>query len=165
MNSSRPQTRRTAQQDRRGTATVEFALIAPLFLILVLGTWEMGTAVRASNNLTAAVREGGRLASMDFTGSLAPNQTANQKVAQDIRAFLNASGLPGAQAVITITHADGPNAGSTFNLADNNNYLALFRIRATIPFGAVSLFPNRIMSGSVLKAELVTRRGRVSTAS
>src|SRR5690349_3462569 len=107
--------------DRRGTATVEFAVIAPVFLILVLGTWEMGTAVRASNNLTAAVREGGRLASMDFTGSLAPNQTANQKVEQDIRAFLNASGLPGSQATITITYAEGSNAGTTFDLGNKDN--------------------------------------------
>ena len=153
-----------AGNDRRGTATVEFAVIAPIFLILVLGTWEMGTAVRASNNLTAAVREGGRLASMDFTGSLAPNQTANQKVVQDIRAFLNASGLPGSQATITITYADGVDAGSTFDLGDTDNYLGLFKIKATIPFSAISLFPNKIMSGTTLKAELVTRRGRVSTA-
>lgn len=155
---------RIAADDRRGTATVEFAVIAPIFLILVLGTWEMGTAVRASNNLTAAVREGGRLASMDFTGSLAANQTANQKVIQDIKAFLNASGLPGNQATITITHAEGSNAGSTFDLGNTNNYLGMFRIKATIPFSSVSLFPNRIMSGTTLKAELVTRRGRVSTA-
>jgi Flp pilus assembly protein TadG len=153
-----------AANDRRGTATVEFAVIAPIFLLLVLGTWEMGTAVRASNNLTAAVREGGRLASMDFTGSLAVNQTANQKVEQDIRAFLNASGLPGSQATITITFAEGSSAGTTFDLGNTDNYLSLFRIKATIPFSAVSLFPNKIMQGTTLKAELVTRRGRVSTA-
>lgn len=151
--------------DRRGTATVEFAVIAPIFLLLVLGTWEMGTAVRASNNLTAAVREGGRLASMDFTGSLAPNQTPNDKVVQDIRAFLNAAGLPGSAATITITYADGASAGQTFNLSDNSNYLALFKISATIPFSSISLFPNRIMKGSTLKAEMINRRGRVSTAS
>ncbi len=154
----------TPANDRRGTATVEFAVIAPIFLILILGTWEMGTAVKASNNLTAAVREAGRLASMDFTGSLATNQTANQKVIQDIRAFLNASGLPGAQATITITHADGASAGQTFDLQNKNNYLGLFRITATIPFSSVSVFPNKIMKNSVLKAELVNRRGRVSTA-
>ncbi len=164
MRTRRP-TSSACAHDRRGTATVEFAVIAPVFMILVLGTWEMGTAVRASNNLTAAVREGGRLASMDFTGSLAPNQTANQKVEQDIRAFLNASGLPGAQATITITHAEGTSAGQVFDLAQSGNYLSLFKIKATIPFSAVSLFPNRIMQGTLLKAELVTRRGRVSTAS
>lgn len=163
MTSIRPR-QHAAAKDRRGTATVEFAVIAPVFLILVLGTWEMGTAVRASNNLTAAVREGGRLASMDFTGSLAANQTSNQKVEQDIRAFLNASGLPGSQATITITYADGPHVGTTFDLGDSDNYLGLFKIKATIPFSAVSMFPNRIMTGTTLKAELVTRRGRVSTA-
>ena len=149
---------------RRGTATVEFAVIAPIFMLLVMGTWEMGTAVKASNNLTAAVREAGRLASMDFRGSLAVNQTPNQKVEQDIRGFLNASGLPGAQATITITYADGASAGQTFDLADNNNYLALFKLKATIPFSSISMFPNKIMKSSVLKAELVNRRGRVSTA-
>ncbi|QDT52839.1 TadE-like protein [Caulifigura coniformis] len=163
MNTRRPSSS-VATNDRRGTATVEFAVIAPLFLLLVLGTWEMGTAVRASNNLTAAVREGGRLASMDFTGTVASNQTPNQKVEQDIRAFLNASGLPGALATISITHAEGANAGQTFNLANSTNYLALFKIRATIPFSSVSMFPNRIMKGTTLKAELVTRRGRVRSA-
>lgn len=153
----------SASDARRGTATVEFAVIAPIFMLLVMGTWEMGTAVKASNNLTAAVREAGRLASMDYTDSLAVNQTPNQKVEQDIRAFLNASGLPGAQATITITHADGANAGQTFDIADGDNYLGLFKIKATIPFSAISIFPNKIMKNSVLKAELVNRRGRVST--
>lgn len=161
------QVRRTvfadARLDRRGTATVEFAVIAPVFLILVLGTWEMGTAVRASNNLTAAVREAGRLASMDFTGTLAVNQTANQKVEQDIRAFLNAAGMPGGQATITITHADGAYAGQTFDLENGDNYLELFRITATVPFTAVSVFPNKIMQTSQLKAEMINRRGRVSS--
>jgi Flp pilus assembly protein TadG len=150
--------------ERRGSAAVEFAVIVPLFLVLVLGTWEMGTAVRASNNLTAAVREGGRLASMDFTSSVGVNQTANEKVIQDIRAFLNAAGLPGAQTTITITHADGGTAGQPFDIGNTANYLKLFKITATIPFTSISMFPNRIMKNSVLKAELVTRRGRVSTA-
>lgn len=148
---------------RRGTATVEFAVVAPLFVVLALGTWEMGTAVTASNNLTAAIREGGRLASMDYTGMLAVNQNANQKVIQDVKAFLSAAGIPGASVTVTITHADGPSAGSTFNLQDNSNYLKLFRITATVPYSAVSLFPSNFLGGKTLRAELICRRGRVAS--
>ncbi|MBX3443123.1 MAG: pilus assembly protein [Planctomyces sp.] len=153
---------RTESSDRRGTATVEFAVIAPLFVTLALGTWEMGTAVTASNNLTASVREGGRLASMDFTGKLAQNQTPNQKVIQDIRAFLSATGIPGAQTTVSITHADGALAGQEFDVSSPDNYMQLFCIRVTVPYSAVSLFPNRFMSGQTLRAELTCRRGRVS---
>lgn len=132
-------------------------------MTLALGTWEMGNAVTASNNLTAAVREGGRLASMDFTGTMEPNETPNQKVIRDVKAFVSAAGIPGAQVTVTITHADGPNAGSTFDLSNDNNYLGLFRIKATVPYSAISMFPNRFLGGQTLRAELVCRRGRVST--
>jgi Flp pilus assembly protein TadG len=155
---------RANREKRRGTATVEFAVVAPLFMTLALGTWEMGTAVKASNNLTAAVREGGRLASMDFNGKLATAQTPNQKVIQDIRAFLSAGGIPGAQVTVTITYAEGASAGSTFDLNDPNNYMQLFKITASVPYSAVSMFPNRFLAGQTLKAQLICRRGRVNSA-
>lgn len=157
--------RRNRRKDdtRRGTATVEFAVVAPLFLTLALGTWEMGTAVTASNNLTAATREGGRLASMDFNGKLEVNQTANQKVIQDIKAFLVATGMPTSNVTVTITHAEGASAGNTFNLQDPNNYMGLFKIKVTVPYSAISLFPNKFLAGQTLRAELVCRRGRVSS--
>jgi len=163
MNALRRTAARTTDS-RRGTATVEFAIVAPIFLTLALGTWEMGNAVNASNNLTAAVREGGRLASMDFTGMMETDETPNEKVIRDVKAFVSAAGIPAAQVTVTITHADGANAGSTFDLANDDNYLGLFKIKATVPYSAISNFPTQFLGGQTLRAELVCRRGRVSNS-
>ncbi len=46
----------------RGQALVEFALVIPLFLALVMGTLDMGRVVWAGNSLASAAREGARFA-------------------------------------------------------------------------------------------------------
>ncbi|REJ84440.1 MAG: pilus assembly protein [Planctomycetota bacterium] len=147
---------------RRGTAAVEFAVMMPLFLMLVLGTWEMGTALTAGTKMAAAVREGGRLASMDFEKSLAPGQTANEKVEADIKNFLTASGIPGDNVTVSITHADGASAGSPFDLQDPDNYLELFRITVSTDYESVGSFPLEYMAGQTLEESMIFRMGRVA---
>jgi Flp pilus assembly protein TadG len=46
----------------RGQALVEFALVIPLFLLLLFSLFDLGTAVFTYNSLTNAAREGARLA-------------------------------------------------------------------------------------------------------
>jgi Flp pilus assembly protein TadG len=144
---------------RRGAAVVEFAIMAPLFLLLVLGVVEMGYALNASNTMYGVVREGGRLASQDFTKSLEPNQTANDKVISDIRNMLTAAGIDGANATITIEHADSP--GTTFDLQDPDNYLDYFKIKVAIDYEDVSAIRGKFMGGQVMNAEITFRLGRV----
>lgn len=160
------QTARAANKttNRGGAAAVEFAVLLPLFLMLVFGTWEMGAALTAGTKLNAAVREGGRLASMDYEDSLAPGQTPNQKVEQDIKAFLTASSIPGDKVTVNITHADGPSAGAPFDLQNPDNYLKLFRITASVQYEEISSFPVDYMAGETLTASLVFRMGRVAMA-
>ena len=50
--------------NRRGSALVEFALAVGLLLPLLFGTFEFGYAFYTYNRLVAAVREGGRYASL-----------------------------------------------------------------------------------------------------
>ena len=64
---------------------VEFAFVAPVFLLLIIGTIEMGNALEASTQLSSALREGGRLAGMDWEGLISENETPNQKVIRDIK--------------------------------------------------------------------------------
>lgn len=47
---------------RRGAAAVEFALIAPVFLVFLFGTIELGRLALARNVIANASREGARLA-------------------------------------------------------------------------------------------------------
>jgi Flp pilus assembly protein TadG len=54
--------RRRAHGRGRGQAMVEFALIIPIFLLLLVALFDLGRAVFAYNTLTNAAREGARMA-------------------------------------------------------------------------------------------------------
>ncbi len=150
------------QQHRRGAAAVEFAVMAPVFLILTLGSVELGYALNASNTLYGALREGGRLASQDWSTMLEPGETANDKVIQDIKNMLTAARIPGDQVTISIVAADGMNAGAPFDLEDPNNYLEMFKISAEVPYEQVSLLAGYFLKGQKLRASISFRMGRVT---
>ncbi|MCA9109257.1 MAG: pilus assembly protein [Planctomycetaceae bacterium] len=155
-------TSKTNLATRRGAAVVEFAIMAPVFLTLTLGSIEVGYALNASNTLYGALREGGRLASQDWSTMLAPGETANAKVIQDIKNMLTASRIPGNQVTIEIVHADGPNAGSPFDLEDEDNYLQMFTITGSVPFDQITLLPGNYLGGSDLQAAITFRMGRTT---
>lgn len=70
---------------RSGVAAVEFAVVLPLLLILMLGVWELGRMVEVQQILVNACREGGRQAS---TGK----KTIAQ-VKQDVVNYLQRNGI------------------------------------------------------------------------
>lgn len=159
------QTQNKNNSRRSGAALVEFTIVAPLLITLVLGVLEIGIATRASTILTSAVREGGRLASMDFGGKPAPGETANQKVKRDIKNFITASGLNGDKVLVSIRHEGGSDDGANFILEDTDNNLKLFRIRAKIAYADVTLFPLKgYMKGRTLAAVAVFRATKSSLA-
>jgi Flp pilus assembly protein TadG len=55
------------RRDQRGQALVEFALILPLFVLILVGLFDMGRAVYAFNTINQAAREAARLAIVDQT--------------------------------------------------------------------------------------------------
>lgn len=148
------------QACRQGVAAVEFALVLPLFMVLILGIAEFGRALNVSTNLTAAIREGGRLASMHHNGVIPDGVSASQKVLQDIRNVIMANGINADQIELSLTHGPGPREGMPFDLSDSDNYLEYFQIRATVPYSAVSLFPLRHLNAAQLNSTIVFRLGR-----
>jgi Flp pilus assembly protein TadG len=79
---SRCRSGREKSRWRRGAAAVEFALVAPVFLLLVFGLIELGRMVMVQQALTNAAREGCRTATLATTQS-------NSEVESTIRNFLN----------------------------------------------------------------------------
>lgn len=61
--------RRSSRSRRRGQALVEFALVIPIFLLLLMAVVDLGRAVFAYNSVTNAAREGTRLAIVNQTTS------------------------------------------------------------------------------------------------
>lgn len=129
---SRAQRRR---KDRRGAAVVEFAVAAPLLVIMVFGMVEACRLYEMQSQLLMAAREGARLAAMEREGLIASEQSLNDKMIADVRSYLDAAGLPGADAVITIEDPDSP--GTALDLSDPNNDLALFRLNVSLPYSSV----------------------------
>lgn len=169
MNSRKQFDKRSSQWDRRtrdahrdGVAAVEFAVIAPVFLILVLGMAEMSRALDVSANLSSAIREGGRLASMHHNGAVPSGWTTEQKVLEDIRNIITANGTDGDNVTLTLTHADGANQGQPFDLDDPNNEMQYFRITASVDYGDVSSFPIRYMKDATVSRSIVFRLGQAS---
>lgn len=82
-----------SKENRRGVAAVEFALIAPVFLALLLGMVAVRKAVHTTTVMDAALAQAGRLASMDAGLKLPAGKTLNDKIILDVRNFLRASGV------------------------------------------------------------------------
>jgi Flp pilus assembly protein TadG len=145
---------------RKAAVAVEFAVIAPVLVLLVGAMCELGQATCGATKISSAIREGGRLASMDFKGKLEANQTPNQKVRHDILKFLSITGVRTANVTVTIEHAEGALTGQTFDLASTDNYLKLFRIRVVAPYSSVSTAPLSFMRNRNITVSNVFRRGR-----
>ena len=63
---------------RRGQALVEFALILPVLLIILLGTVDAGRLIFAYNSVANAAREGGRTAIINQTPDEVRQRAAEQ---------------------------------------------------------------------------------------
>ena len=68
MRSMRRSTARGFREDERAQALVEFALVLPIFLLLVTGIFDVARAVWQENSLAYAAREGTRYAIVHGSG-------------------------------------------------------------------------------------------------
>ncbi len=149
---------RRQDQRREGTATVEFAVVAPVLMTLALGMIQWSRAYDVQQELVTALRQGARLAGMDRQDVLQPGESANEKIIADVKNFLNASGMDGDRATVKIT---SPGGTSDFDLDAPENELKYFELSISIPMSATSenseLFGN---DGSAYTAKVVFRNSR-----
>jgi len=67
----------------RGQALVEFALVIPIFLLILIAIFDLGRGVFAYNSITNAAREGARLAIVNqTTASITAKAIANAAIAE-----------------------------------------------------------------------------------
>jgi Flp pilus assembly protein TadG len=93
----------TCVRDQRGQATVEFALVMPILLIVVLGLTQVGVAIRNELAVELAAREGARAASVSANPAGAAVSAATRAVALPIIV----STVAGTSSVtVTVTYVD-----------------------------------------------------------
>jgi len=133
---------RSYRKQRRGAAAVEFAVVAPVFLLLVFGMIEYGRMVMVQQIITNASREGARVGVLD--GS------TKQSVLDVVNQYLNSGSIAGA--IITVD----PDDPSTAEFGDP------VTVTVDIPFSQVSWLPSPMYLGeTTLSATTVMRRESV----
>ncbi len=152
------ETRIAPSADRRGAVAVEFALVAPLLLSIVVGLIEINRTYDVQNTLEAAAREGGRYASIDRTDMLAQGQSANQKLIQDVKNVLATTGIPPEDIQVRVVDADDPSLD--FDIDDPANDLRLFQVQIDVPYSSVSYTPVNPQSDYGMSASVTFRNGR-----
>lgn len=124
---------------RRGAAAVEFAVVAPIFFLVVLGIIEFGRMAMVEQVITNAAREGARVGVIDG----ATHATVEEKV----RRYLASAGVTGA----TIDVSPDP--------PDSAGYGESVTVTVSVPFDDVSWLPNPFfVKGKMLTAEAIMRR-------
>ena len=87
---------------RRGQAAVEFALVLPILLIMLVGIVEFGRAWNLHQVITDAARESARKA------AIADASVTQAQIEAVANSAMTAAGVDPAQATITLTDWDAP---------------------------------------------------------
>lgn len=148
---------RRIRHNRRGTATVEFAIVAPVFTILLLGLWQASSLYQVQNELSMIVREGARVATLERSEVVPAGMTTNEKVIEDVRTLLQVHGYDDQQATISISYMNDPD--TEFNLDDPDNDLDYFRISIEYPCFDRLKIQSQIVENYNLRASIVFRNG------
>lgn len=131
----------SSRQVRRGAAVVEFAIVAPIFVLFVFGMIEYGRMVMVQQVLTNATREGARQAVLEGATS--------DDVVDAVVDYCNAS-----RVAIDASHVDlDPSDPSSASLGDP------VRVSIGVPFTNVSWLPSPMYLGATqLNASSVMRK-------
>jgi hypothetical protein len=129
---------------QRGAAAVEFAVVAPVFLLLIFGMLEYGRMVMVQQMLTNASREGARRAVLEGA--------AESDVRQVVRDYLIPANVPVTDQDITILVGDPP-ASTALSGAEFGDPV---HVKVGINFGNVSWLPSPMYLSSSTRMEAVS---------
>ena len=138
----------TCRKNRQGAAAVEFAVVAPLFFLVVLGTIEVGRVIMVKQVMTNASREGARLAVLDGSTIASVNAA--------VTSYLTAAGISGGS--ISVLNSGGSSVEpSTLSSGDP------ITVKVSVPFTNISLLSKPLFfnSSAKLTASTVMRRETV----
>lgn len=126
---------------RSGQALVEFALVVPIFLLILFGLLDVGRAIFAYNSITNAAREGARLAIVNQDSASIEARAADQAPAQDITSTVRFS-------------QPAPNADAASNPpCEPIGIGCVAVVRVTTPWQALTPIVGALLGPITLRAE------------
>lgn len=130
---------RLCRKKRRAAAAVEFAVVAPLFFLLVFGMVEYGRMVMVQQIITNGSREGARIAVLDGATTV--------EVVSAVDTYLASASLSGAEVSVS---PDPPSSAG---------YGEAVTVAVSIGFDQVSWLPSPMyLGGNTMSATTVMRR-------
>jgi len=127
---------------RNGVTAVEFAIVAPVFVIMIFGIIEMGRALMVQQIITNASREGARRAIVE--------QATADEVKEVVNDYLAATSVSGVTVDVSPAVI-----GSAVGFGDP------VTVSVSVPFDSVSWMPGKwILGGTELSASTVMRAER-----
>ena len=97
---------------QKGQALVEFALVIPILIVIILAITEFGRVWMTMNVLTGAAREGVRAAAVNELGTTFANNAAQN--------VMTAAGMTGTTVTVS-----GPNAANEMTVTVQMDYTVL----------------------------------------
>lgn len=136
--------------ERRGAATVETALVLPVFFMVMLGIVEIGRFFMVSQLMTNAAREGARIAIM--TGSTNNDVTATVKQVAQATVGVDPAVV---QVTIQVTEYSGnPPANNDVSKANKRD---LCQVTATVNYDQINLVPIKWLTGVAVLGQAAMR--------
>jgi Flp pilus assembly protein TadG len=140
---------RRTHRPRGGLAVVEFALVLPFLLILLLGIWEAGRLIGVSQLLTNAAREGARQAASGLKTTSQITTAVQFYLKQAMKgqgmSDSDASKVAG-DAVITVQNLTNPGTDPTAA-----SQLDQLQVSVSIPFNDVHWVALNLITNSSTK--------------
>jgi len=100
--------RKRVGRSERGQSLLEFALVVPIFLILVFGIIDFGLGLRAWISITNAAREGARVGAVrgdcDAIEQQVMDTSGGLVTSADQIAINDCDGLAGSSVRVTVSH-------------------------------------------------------------
>ena len=95
---------RTLAKHNRGQSLIEFALVIPILLLLMVGIMEFSRAWMTQNILTSAAREGARVAAVGGNGVDAANLVLNSANITTANVTVTPPGSPYGPVMVTVNY-------------------------------------------------------------
>jgi Flp pilus assembly protein TadG len=131
---------RQLRRDEQGAAVVEFALIIPVFILIVFALVDFGRALWMQNVVVAALREGARAAAVvvDPSTSSPPTSTMTSVAQTKVATYIsNTIGTTFNTSDVSVTYCTGGNATAPCGGASTDG-LIMVRLAMTISGSATT---------------------------
>lgn len=122
---------RALLRDCRASASVEMALITPLFLILIFGAVDLGNYFMSEHVVVKAVRDGARFASrQDFTKFDCATNTPDSTMVDTVRNVTRTGQVDSSGTPRLATWTDPATITITMRCDSTNTYQGIYRGRS-----------------------------------